>query len=210
MAHMLRMPRSRGMLSGLLLVLLGVWAGLIPFVGPYFSYAYAPNNPWTYSVDRLWLMILPAIGTLIGGLLVLASANRVSAVFGGWLAAISGAWLIVGVPLSPIWRGMTNPVGAPIGGAHRAALEMLGMFVGLGAVVVFFAALSLGRFLVLGATEERRRQAEVARGDTARAAGYRAGRGGEPAPAPEPTEQEQSSGAHAAPPRSSSESGGEG
>ena len=34
MAGMLRVPRSRGALSGVLLVLLGLWGGLIAFVGP--------------------------------------------------------------------------------------------------------------------------------------------------------------------------------
>jgi len=40
MSGMLRIPRSRGALSGVLLVLLGTWGGLIAFVGPYFHYAY--------------------------------------------------------------------------------------------------------------------------------------------------------------------------
>ena len=36
MAGMLQMRRSRGAASGFLLVLLGAWGALIPFVGPYF------------------------------------------------------------------------------------------------------------------------------------------------------------------------------
>ena len=43
MAGTLRVRRSRGALSGLLLVLLGIWGALIPFVGPYFHYAYTPR-----------------------------------------------------------------------------------------------------------------------------------------------------------------------
>jgi hypothetical protein len=44
MAGMLRVPRSRGALNGALLVLLGIWGGLIAFVGPYFHYAYTPDK----------------------------------------------------------------------------------------------------------------------------------------------------------------------
>ena len=39
----LHMPRSRGAVSGLLLIILGVWGALIPFVGPYFHFAYTPG-----------------------------------------------------------------------------------------------------------------------------------------------------------------------
>ena len=55
MAGMLRVPRSRGALSGALLVLLGLWGGLIAFVGPYFHFAYTPGTAWTYTSGRLWL-----------------------------------------------------------------------------------------------------------------------------------------------------------
>ena len=42
MAGMLQMRRSRGAASGILLVLLGAWGAIIPFIGPYFHYAYTP------------------------------------------------------------------------------------------------------------------------------------------------------------------------
>ena len=46
MAGMLQMRRSRGAFSGFLLVLLGLWGALIPFIGPYFHYAYTPDVAW--------------------------------------------------------------------------------------------------------------------------------------------------------------------
>jgi hypothetical protein len=45
MAGLLRVPRSRGALSGVVLVLLGAWGALIPFIGPYFQFAYTPGTP---------------------------------------------------------------------------------------------------------------------------------------------------------------------
>ena len=93
MSGMLRIPRSRGTLSGALLVLLGAWGGLIAFIGPYFHFAYTPDRAWSYTTGRLWLEILPGAGALAGGVIVLASSyRRPVALFGTWLAALSGAW----------------------------------------------------------------------------------------------------------------------
>jgi hypothetical protein len=55
----LGIPRSRGALSGGLLILLGGWGALVPFVGPYFGYAYTPDTAWHFTLARVWLEILP-------------------------------------------------------------------------------------------------------------------------------------------------------
>ena len=41
----MRIPRSRGAVSGLLLIVLGAWSALIPFIGPSFDLATTPVNP---------------------------------------------------------------------------------------------------------------------------------------------------------------------
>lgn len=160
MTGTMRAPRSRGAVSGLLLVLLGVWGALIPFIGPYFDYAYTPDNTWDYTTGRLLLEVLPGIGTVLGGLLVLGSANRAAAMLGGWLAALSGAWFVLGVPLMTIWDGPS--VGDPVGNSTEQVLEYIGFFAGLGVVIVFLAAFALGRFAVVGVREaERAEQPEA-------------------------------------------------
>ena len=152
MTGMLRIPRSRGALSGLLLVLLGAWGALIPFIGPDFHYAYTPDKAWVYNSGRLWLEILPGAAALLGGLIVLLAGTRLMALFGGWLAAMSGAWFVVGKPLSVLWTtGGTG--GHPVGSVHLQTVEQIGFFTGLGVAIVFFAALALGRFTVIGARE---------------------------------------------------------
>lgn len=154
MAGTMRVPRSRGAISGVLLVLLGVWGALIPFMGPYWDFSYGPDNTWDYTTGRLLLQILPGAGAILGGLLTLGSAHRLVAMFGGWLAAVSGAWFILGMPLSTIWGSPT--VGAPIGSTSHQAIEYIATFGGLGAVIIFFAAFALGRFAVLGVREAER------------------------------------------------------
>ena len=59
-------PRSRGAASGFLLILLGLWGALIPFVGPYFNFAYDPDTPWTWTPGRGWLEVLPGVLTVLG------------------------------------------------------------------------------------------------------------------------------------------------
>jgi hypothetical protein len=157
MAGMLRVPRSRGALSGVLLVLLGLWGGLIPFVGPYFHFAYTPGTAWTYTAGRLWLEILPAAGTVLGGLILLQSRVRPVAMFGAWLAAASGAWFAVGRSLSPLWNsGGTVALGTPIGStALIRTLVEVSYFTGLGVLIVFLAAFSIGRLSVIGVRDAR-------------------------------------------------------
>lgn len=142
--------RSKGAISGILLVLLGIWGGLIPFVGPLFGYAYTPDTAWTYTMGRLWLEILPAVATVLGGLMLLGSADRRVTMFGGWLAAVAGAWFAVGPTLSRLFNGGVPAAGDPASAAAtQATIEQFGFFIGLGVVVVFLAALSLGRHSVV-------------------------------------------------------------
>ena len=154
MTPIARIPRTRGAFSGVLLVLLGAWGGLIAFIGPYFHYAYTPDKAWVYTTGRLWLEILPGAATVLGGLLVLDSARRHTAAFGAFLAALGGAWFVVGNLVSTLWNSGTPQAGVPAGtGLTRLAAENLGFFTGLGVLIVFFAALALGRFAVVGVRE---------------------------------------------------------
>jgi hypothetical protein len=163
MAGMLRVPRSRGALSGFLLVLLGLWGGLIAFVGPYFHFAYTPGVAWTYTAGRLWLEILPGAATLLGGLILLGTRTRPVAMFGAWLAALGGAWFAVGRTLTPLWNSSgAMAVGTPIGSSTLIrVLEEISYFTGLGVVIVFLAAASIGRLSVIGVRDARLAEREV-------------------------------------------------
>jgi hypothetical protein len=155
MNGILRVPRSRGVLSGLLLVLLGAWGALVPFIGPYFHYAYTPDQAWTYTTGRFWLEVLPGAATVVGGLIVLISASRPLAHFGAWLAALGGAWFALGSVIGPTWSGMSMNAGTPVGGSVTRAVEQMGFFTGLGVVIVLVAGMALGRFSVIGVRDAR-------------------------------------------------------
>jgi fermentation-respiration switch protein FrsA (DUF1100 family) len=132
-------------MSGVLLVLLGIWGGLIPLVGPYVHYAYTPNHTWTITSGRIWLEFVPAAGTLLGGLILLASRLRPIALLGGSLAVVSGAWFAVGGALAPLWTHNLHAQGFPIGGHIAKAMEQVGFFPGLGVAIVLIASIALGR-----------------------------------------------------------------
>jgi hypothetical protein len=162
-----RVARTRGALSGLLLVILGAWAGVAPFIGPYFDLAYTPqpNDAWHWTAARGWLEVAPGAAVFLGGLILLASASRPMTLFGGWLAALGGAWLIVGPPLAgPLNLDLGSP--DPTRSSNIQALTSLLFFYAVGAVILFFASVALGRVSVLSVRDvraaERRAEAEEA------------------------------------------------
>ena len=139
----LHMPRSRGAVSGLLLIILGIWGAssrcraLLPFR--------------VHARGRLgvehgtgWLQVFPGAVTAVGGFFLLVSGNRATAMFGGWLAVIGGAWFVVGRTLASTLR--LGDIGHPIAGtdAKRAAIE-IASFSGLGALIVFLGGAVLAR-----------------------------------------------------------------
>ncbi|QBS39397.1 hypothetical protein DMB37_03930 [Nocardia sp. CS682] len=148
----LRIPRSRGALGGLAVLLLGVWGALIPFLGPYFDFAFTPDDAWVWTSARGWLEVLPGITAIVGGLLMLASRNRLVAGFGGWLAAAAGLWFIVGPFLTDLLN--IGALGDPVATSDlKRAVLQLTFFYGLGALILFFAATSLGRLSVRSARD---------------------------------------------------------
>ena len=156
MAVVTRIPRRRGSLCGLLLVLLGAWGALGPFVGPYFRFAYTPDKAWAYNSGRLYLSVLPGAAAVLGGLLVLATRSRAAGLLGGLLAAAGGAWFIVGQGIVTVLLKQSSikagvPVRRAAAGsvAHWQYLETLGLFTAVGILIVFFGALAVGRFSMI-------------------------------------------------------------
>jgi hypothetical protein len=156
----LQMPRSRGATSGFLLILAGVWGALIPFVGPYFDFAFTPDREWTWTVARGWLEVLPGAAAVLGGLLLLGSGNRFTAMLGGWLSVLAGAWFVIG-------RGLAAPlglgdVGTPVAATQAKSVALdLTYFYGLGALIIFLGAMALGRLSIRSARDIRHAQAAM-------------------------------------------------
>ena len=142
----MRLPRTTGAASGIAIVALGLWGALIPFVGPYFHYAFGNYDAWHLTTNRVWLDVVPGALAVVGGLLLLYSTRRVSGLLGGWLALVAGVWFAIGPAVSLLWDGSGAPIGAPTGGHGRQMLELVGYFYGLGVATAALAAFAMGRF----------------------------------------------------------------
>jgi hypothetical protein len=146
MAGTLQIRRSRGAFSGFLLMLLGLWGALIPFIGPYFDFAYTPDKAWTYNTGRLWLELLPGAAVFLGGFFLMAARGRHTALFGALLAVAAGGWFVLGQSLSPLWNNHVAMGGSPAASTqYMRIMEQLGFFTALGIVIVLVAGAALGR-----------------------------------------------------------------
>ena len=154
-------PRSRGSVCGALLILLGLWGGLAPFVGPYLHFGYTPDKAWAYNSGRLYYSIIPGAVALLAGVLIIVTRNRVLAIAGGVLAALGGAWFVVGngfvtdVLRRSVSQGV--PLLAGVSGTNavnlRSYLELLALFSGLGVLIVPLGAIVMGRFSMVAAKD---------------------------------------------------------
>src|SRR5712691_1882401 len=120
------MSRSRGSVSGLALVLFGAWGGLAPFIGPYFHSGFEPDQAWYYNAARLYASILPGAVVLLAGLVVLGTRTRWFGGIAAVIAAAGGAWFVAGREVLPVLASDPNSNS-------------------VGLLIVFFAALALGR-----------------------------------------------------------------
>ena len=197
-----RIPRTRGALSGVLLIILGAWAAIIPFIGPLFSYGYTPNKSWDWTAPRGWLEVLPGVVALVAGVVLLVSANRVTTSAAGWLGIAAGGWLVIGRDVAG-WLHVGSP-GVPISSSHfLAALESLGLFSGVGGLIVLIAALAVGRLSIRSVRDVRVAQRQQLKAERRRRSisesAYAAGRRDEAAERERAVDDDQT-GAHAAEP----------
>lgn len=172
-------PRSRGAVSGVALIILGAWAAIIPFIGPLFSYGYTPNTAWTWTAARGWLEVLPGVVALVAGVALLVSANRVTASVAGWFGVAAGVWLVIGRDLAA-WLHLGNPgVPASLHPSLRS-LEAIGLFSGVGAAIAVIAAVAVGRLSIRSVRDMRVAQRHERRDEKRRSkisdAAYEAGR----------------------------------
>jgi hypothetical protein len=105
--------------------------------------------------------VFPGVITALGGFLLLTSGNRATAMFGGWLAVIGGAWFVVGRTLASTLR--LGYIGQPTAStdAKRAVVE-IASFSGLGALIVFLGGAVLARVTIRTARDvELAQQADL-------------------------------------------------
>lgn len=161
--------------TGLLLVVLGVWGGLVPFVGHYFHFALGPDKAWTWTTARFYLDVLPGVATVLGGLILMGAGPRGSARLGALLALAGGIWFAIGPEISQLWHA-GGAQGAGHGSAHIQMLEMLTYHTGLGVVIAALAGYAFPRFPVVEEEVVASRRERAAAAGAGAGAGTRAAR----------------------------------
>ena len=141
----MRLPRTRGAISGFALVIAGLWAALVPFFGPYLNLSIGTDHTWHWTTGRLWLDVLPGLAAFLGGVVLIAAVTRRSAALGSWLGIVAGAWLVVGQSVSFMWNHGVSAAGQPLFGNVHKAVEELVYYYGVGALILLFGAFALGR-----------------------------------------------------------------
>lgn len=161
MAGVARIPRRRGSMVGLLLIVLGAWGALAPFVGPYFNFGLRPDQAWHYSDGRLYLSIIPGAVALAAGLVIIATRSRALGIVVSLAAAVAGGWFVFGTPVTQIVLQKTSiapgaplmPANPPVAVNTWVFLEQVGVFTGVGVLIVALGAIAMGRFSMLAATD---------------------------------------------------------
>jgi hypothetical protein len=139
--------------NGLLIVILGAWAGLVTFIGPTFGFTPTSSSSWQWTTNNWLLHLLPGAAGVVGGLLILGSAPTLRARALTWLAVLlivaAGAWLVIGPAAWPLfesssvyatastsWRDFLNQIGTNLGpGLLLAVLGGMALKAGAGTAV---------------------------------------------------------------------------
>jgi hypothetical protein len=134
----------RGLVTGLLLVILGVWGAIAPFIVPALDISDGPVREWTLTAGRGWLEVLPGVVTMVGGLMLITWRKRTTATLGGWLAVIAGAWFVIGRTFASVLT-MGSAGSAMTDTSTSTAVLQLGYFAAFGALIVLFGSVGVGR-----------------------------------------------------------------
>jgi hypothetical protein len=136
---------------GLLLVALGVWGAIVPFIGPEFDYPFPAGSDvgaWEWS-DTAWqLSLVPGIAAAYGGLILvgLLGTVRVAPALGALIALVAGAWFVLGAEFSRLW---TSPPSDGTGSDWMVIATNVGYHEGLGLAISVLAGFALGLLALL-------------------------------------------------------------
>jgi len=156
-----RSVRSKYRVVGGLIVLIGAWGALVPFIGPSFGFSMGNTPAWTWTESIATLHVLPGIVAVLAGVALIAGIARLGS---AGLAAMAGAWFVIGPSLHPLWAGgatsggqamsggMMMGMGGPHVSATRQALEAIGYHYGTGAAIAVLGAIGLGLALAAPAS----------------------------------------------------------
>ena len=142
---------SAGTIAGLVLVPLGAWVALVPFL--FGGWA------WEWELGRFLLTTVPGAAAMLGGLIMLIGQKPALKV-GGGLALAGGLWLLVAPVVHAVFGG--HELGTLAGGESVRLLQWMPFFFCAGALVSLVSAYGLGLIAPMQFADEEFESAEEA------------------------------------------------
>jgi hypothetical protein len=134
---------------GILTVAISAWGGIIPYIGPTFSYSADGSGSWDWSLTHTVLALVPgAIGVLVG-LSFLAripdariGRRKTSLSTAGFIAILCGAWFVIGPLAWPVIHnsGPYFVTATPL----RTLANEVGYSLGVGLILAMCGAFAIG------------------------------------------------------------------
>jgi len=138
---------GRAKIAGGVLLVLGLWGALVPFIGPSFGYGMGGVAAWTWTESHATLHLAPGVAAIVGTLFLLWG-RRAGQTFGSLLAMTGGIWFVIAPSLHPLWagQGMAGMSGMSGMGdsATSSALSAIGYHYGTGVLIAIVAAFTFG------------------------------------------------------------------
>lgn len=137
-------------LMGGIIAMVGLWAALVPFVGPTFGYPMPPGADvpaWEWTASHFQRHVLPGVAAIIAGAL-LWHHRRSIALGAAGLALAAGVWMIISPFVPRAW--LDGGMGGMGGGEPSTALQIitpLGYHHLPGIITAGLAAFALGLLL---------------------------------------------------------------
>src|SRR5204862_3696477 len=108
-----RAPVGMGVgLVGFLIVLLGIWGGLVAYLGPSIGLHRAGETSWHWTTAHTLLWFDPGVAAFAAGLLLIAFGPRSYGLgsksiagLASLLAIAAGLWFVVGPEAYATWQG---------------------------------------------------------------------------------------------------------
>lgn len=149
--HMVAASAGPGLgFLGLLVLLLGAWGGIVPFVGPLFGYRSTHSGSFAWTAPHVFLYLIPGAVAMFFGLVLMGAAMERRARFSlsKELAALvimaCGAWFVLGPVVWPIFSS-SAVFTATTGGALARFVNFLGYNLGPGLLLASLGAMALVR-----------------------------------------------------------------
>lgn len=139
-------------LAGIAALLVAAWGGILPYVGPLFGFGATGTGAWTWSTSHLVLALAPGAVGVLAALMIVPAARRLplgtgrsSAIMGGLLAVLAGAWFAIGFATWPVWNSRGYFV---LASPMRTMDVLIAYALGPGIIVAACGAYAIGHAMV--------------------------------------------------------------